>query len=75
MCTTCRGGPYANFDVVLIKGPDNNRRIVIRTKVRSISYISIFTERNWEYITYIILNISPLLLTYSHKRHLQSGSR
>ena len=56
----CRVGTYANFDVVLIKCPDNNRRIVIRTKVRSISSISIFAERNWEYITYIILNIYPL---------------
>ena len=61
----CRVGTYANFDVVLIKCPDNNRRIVIRTKVRSISSISIFAERNWEYITYIILNIYPLSKTKS----------
>ena len=41
---------YANFDVALIKGPDNSRRIVICTNVRNISYISRFTERNWECI-------------------------
>lgn len=50
ICIMSRLFTYANFDVVLIKGPDNSRRIVIRTNVRNMSSISRFTERNWERI-------------------------
>lgn len=50
ICIMSRLFTYANFDVALIKGPNNSRRIVIRANVRHMSSISRFAEINWECI-------------------------